>query len=267
VASEAGRLRLDEPALQLLLGLVLHGREQLQEPLEPVLVQVAGEALVAAEPALAWRFYDPLSERLPGWDYALLKAADLSLQRGDLERCRAHLSRGMELHGQNPWLHDIAARLAVAEGAVEQALEAWQRATACCADQPEEPRAQMLELFRQRAREARRGPGVLQARSLIHRGETAAAVALLQTLLEQDPQWQPLRSLLEQAQAPAAGGTEPMDNTGGSNLDRLEQRLRLLAERANLAWPVAAAAEGTSTDAEGWERHLQQALGRLALLG
>jgi hypothetical protein len=92
-------------------------------------------------------------------------------------------------------------------------------------------------------------------------------VALLQTLLEQDPQWQPLRSLLEQAQAPAAGGTEPMDNTGGSNLDRLEQRLCLLAERANLAWPVAAAAEGTSTDAEGWERHLQQALGRLALLG
>ena len=79
-------------------------------------MQVAGEELVTAEPALAWRFYDPLSERLPEWDYALLKAADLSLQRGELERCGGHLARGLERHASNPWLHDIAARLALAPG-------------------------------------------------------------------------------------------------------------------------------------------------------
>jgi hypothetical protein len=44
---------------------------------------------------------------------------------------------------------------------------------------------------------------VLQVRSLANRGDHAAAHALLERLLADDPQWQPLRSLREQLQAPA----------------------------------------------------------------
>jgi tetratricopeptide (TPR) repeat protein len=283
-SAEAGREPLDGPPMQLLLGLVIQGREWIAEPLEPVLVQVAGEELVTAEPALAWRFYDPLSERLPEWDYALLKAADLSLQRGELERCGGHLARGLERHASNPWLHDIAARLALAQGAVEPALAAWQRAIGCCDGGAEGSSAngnsangnggEMVELFRQRAREARRGPGVLQARSLLNRGDTAAAIALLEQLLAQDPQWQPLRSLLDQARpaaaaaSGAAAGTASVAPASGSDLERLESRLEMLAQRAGLAWPAAmASADASSADAERWAAQVQQALGRLALLG
>ena len=264
VLADGGLHRLQEPAVQLLLGIVLHGREWLPEPLEPVLARIVGEEVVAAEPALAWRFYDPLSERLPEWEYALLKAADLSLQRGELERCGAHIQRGLAVHGHNPWVHDIAARLALAQGDVEAALACWQQAITLCAAMADDVQAQLVELFRQRAREARRGPGVLQARALINRGESEAARQLLEALLEQDPQWQPLRSLLEPLRGEAPGPARG-DGSASSELDRLEQRLRLLADRAGLAWPgEAPEAPG---DAAGWERHLQQALGRLALLG
>lgn len=53
---QADRRRIDEPALRLLLGLVIQGRAQLPGALEPALEQLVGEELVAAEPALAWRF-------------------------------------------------------------------------------------------------------------------------------------------------------------------------------------------------------------------
>ncbi len=267
------RRRIDEPALRLLLGLVVSGRNALPGALEPALEQLVGEELVAAEPALAWRFFDPLCERLPQWGYGRLKAADLSLQRGQLERCRQLLQGASDAQWQLAWLHDIAARLALAEGEVETALAAWQRAIERCqASEPnQEQQAQVVEIFRQRAREARRGPGVLQARSLLNRGQQAEAIALLELLLQQDPQWQPLRSLLEQARPTRATSSAAATTIAGrpnadhSDLARLEQRMQLLAERAELAWPPAPLPP--ERDAAAAEQMVQEALARLALLG
>ncbi|MEB3276131.1 MAG: hypothetical protein VKM92_04100 [Cyanobacteriota bacterium] len=295
---QAERRCIDEPALRLLLGLVVHGRRALPGPLEPALEQLVGEELVAAEPALAWRFFDPLCERLPEWGYGRLKAADLSLQRGELQRCRQHLQAATDAQWQLAWLHDIAARLALAEGTVQPALAAWARAierTQAPAQPGEsaagpqtreqlEQQAQVVEIFRQRAREARRGPGVLQARSLLNRGQQSEAIALLELLLQHDPQWQPLRSLLEQARqsrattsagSPTSSATttspttsptaSPATTADLTDLARLEQRLRLLAERAQLAWPPPSLPP--ERDAAAAEQVLQQALARLALLG
>jgi hypothetical protein len=251
---------LDLPALQLLLGLLIAQREQLPGSLEEALEQVMGEAFVAAHPALAWRLFDALSERLPAWDYALLKAADLSLQRGELERCGNHLQRALPPQRELYWLHDIQARFKLAGGDVAAALAAWQRAQELAqakADQAE------VELFRQRAREARRGPGVLQARALLNRGEREAAVVLLNDLLAQDPQWQPLRSLLEQAR-----GEQDVPAASSDGLARLEAALQQLAQRSGVRWPPpGAAVQQTLPSADGWQAFLQQALGRLALLG
>ena len=259
---------IDLPEQRLLLGLVMHGRKQLPGALEPALEQLVGEEVIGLDPALAWRFFEPLCERLPQWGYGRLKATDLCLQRGELERCRQLLEGASEAQWQLAWLHDIKARLRLAEGDVAAALAAWQQAIERC------EQAEVVEIFRQRAREARRGPGVLQARSLLNRGEQAAAVALLELLLQQDPQWQPLRSLLEQARPVAAGsnasgssasGASTAAAAAGSSLARLEARLQLLAQRAGLELPPAASPE--SGDAAGFERFLQQAMGRLALLG
>ena len=249
--------QLQQPSLQLLLALILVRRRDPEGALEQALDQLLDERFVAAEPALAWRLMDWLVLRLPHWDHARLKAADLSLQRGNLERCAAHLEAASEEQRQLPWLMDIAARHALAAGKVLEALQHWQRAMDASNQDPER-----LELFRQRAREARRGPGVLQARALLNRSETAAAQELLGVLLQQDPQWQPLRSLLEQCKSPEAiaqGGAESHDQT-----QAFELQLKRLAERAQLEIPAA-----TSVDergAEQWEQFLQTALGRLALL-
>ena len=262
---QADRRRIDEPALRLLLGLVIHGRAQLPGALEPALEQLVGEELVTAEPALAWRFFDPLCERLPEWGYGRLKAADLSLQRGQLERCRQLLQAATDAQWQLAWLHDIAARLALAEGEVGAALAAWQRAIERChsSETNLEQQAQVVEIFRQRARESRRGPGVLQARSLLNRGQQAEAIALLELLLQHDPQWQPLRSLLEQARSSTNATAEPTGEPP-ADLERLEQRLRQLAERAELAWPPQALPP--ERDAAAAEQLLQHLLARLALL-
>lgn len=247
--------QIDAPEQRLLMGLVINGRAQLPGALEPALERLVGEEAIRLEPALAWRFFSALSERLPEWGYGRLKAADLSLERGALEHCRQQLQAATEEQWKLAWLHDVQARLTLAEGDVAGALAAWQQAMARC-DQ-----AEVLEIFRQRAREARRGPGVLHARSLLNRGDTAAAVALLEQLLEQDPQWQPLRSLLEQTRQPSTGQAPVAP---GSELERLEARLRQLADRAALPWPEDPIAEGT--DAAGFERFLHSAMGRLALL-
>jgi len=260
-AVQADRARIDEPALRLLLGLVINGREQLPGPLEPALEQLVGEELVTAEPALCWRFFDALSDRLPQWGYARLKAADLSLQRGELQRCRELLDGASDGQWQLAWLHDVAARLALAQGGVAEALAAWQRAIERSTSDADLGHASVAELFRQRAREARRGPGVLEARSLLNRGEQAAAVALLEALLQQDPQWQPLRSLLEQARQGDRQAAAPPP----ADVQRLDSRLQDLALRAGLDWPPAL--QEQPADAAGFERFLQQALGRLALLG
>jgi hypothetical protein len=264
---QVDRRRIDEPALRLLLGLVIHGRAQLPGALEPALEQLMGEELVAAEPALAWRFFDPLCERLPQWGYGRLKAADLSLQRGQLERCRQLLQGASDAQWQLAWLHDIAARLALAEGEVKTALAAWQRAIERCqASEPnQEQQAQVVEIFRQRAREARRGPGVLQARSLLNRNQQAEAIALLELLLQHDPQWQPLRSLLEQARLGSSASAHVTPSSQlAADLEQLEQRLHQLAERAGLPWPPAHLPP--ERDAAAAEQQLQQSLARLALL-
>ena len=257
---QADRSRCAEPALQLLLGLVIHGRARLPGALEPALEQLLGEELVAAEPALAWRLVDPLCERLPDWNYARLKAADLSLQRGELERCGHHLAQASAEQWQLAWLHDIAARQELAMGDVAKALEHWQQAITRCG----EADADVVEIFRQRAREARRGPGVLQARSLLNRGESNEAITLLELLLEQDPQWQPLRSLLEQARGSGPAAQTNTSQDGSGDVERLERRLQELTQRAQLSWPPAELPP--ARDAAAAERFVQEALGRLALL-
>lgn len=259
---QANRQQLEQPALQLLLGLVINGRERLNEPLEPALSRVFGDELLEQEPALAWRWLNLLCERLPEWDYGRLKAADLNLQRGELERCRQQLEAANAAQQQLTWLHDITARLQLAEGNVAAALQSWQRAIELCQGD-----AELVELFRQRAREARRGPGVLQARSLLNAGQLAEAAALLDALLEQDPQWPPLRHLREQAQqqpqTPTAASAAP---EASDAVQRLEQQLHRLAEQAQLPWPPAEPLPA-ERDAAGAEQFVEQALGRLALLG
>lgn len=251
------RAQLQQPALQLLLALILVRRTDPAGALEQALNQLFDEPFVAAEPALAWRLMDWLVLRLPHWDHARLKAADLNLQCGNLERCAAHLEAASEEQRQLPWLMDIAARHALAAGEVIEALQHWQRAMAASSQDPER-----LELFRQRAREARRGAGVLQARALLNRSETAAAQQLLTVLLQQDPQWQPLRSLLEQCNSPEA---VPQGGAGGSDqIQALELQLQRLAELAQLECPAASSAD--ERGAEQWEQFLHTALGRLALL-
>lgn len=153
---------------------------------------------------------------------------------------------------------------------METALEAWQRAIERCQSSEAnlEQQAQVVEIFRQRAREARRGPGVLRARSLLNRGEQAEAIALLELLLQQDPQWQPLRSLLEQAR-PAAS-----INASG-NATAPNQRAAGRAGTAGAA-PAATGPAGRTAvapaqlpperDAAAAEQLLQHGLARLALL-
>jgi hypothetical protein len=90
----------------------------------------------------------------------------------------------------------------VARGEIAAALDAW--ADAIHTTQAQSDSASLAEIFEQRRREARRGPGVLQVRSLANRSELPAALVLLERLLADDPQWQPLRSLREQLQTSPA---------------------------------------------------------------
>ena len=273
---QADRRNLDQPTSRLLLGLVINGRERLPGPLEPALEQLVGEEVVATEPALAWRFFDAVSERLPSWSYGRIKAADLSLQRGDLQRCAFHLERATPEQQQLAWLQDIAARHALACGDVVEALQCWQLAMDRCRDDQAVAASapEVLEIFRQRAREARRGPGVLQARALLNRGQQAEAVALLERLLRDDPQWQPLRSLLEQTRTPAPMQASPPGQPSPSAIavdagepQRLEAQLQRLAARAGLPWPPPCQEQAEpELSSHTWERFLQRATGRLALL-
>jgi hypothetical protein len=248
--------------------------DRLPGRLEPALEQLLGEELVVAEPELAWRFFDPLCERLPHWTYGRLKAADLGLQRGELERCQQLLEGASKEQWQLAWFHDIAARLALAQNNVAAALSAWRLAIERCqADGSNPSEAAVVEIFRQRAREARRGPGVTEARSLLNGGESKAALALLETLLQGDPQWPPLRHLMEQTRQTTNPSAEHLAGCRApvaGELQQLELRLRLLAERGGLAWPPPAAppeSPARAWNADAYERFLQTAFGRVALLG
>lgn len=229
------------------LALLLHHGEGPGQAFRQTLIQMVGEAEMAAHPGAAAAFWGFLADADPGWDYAVIKAADLALQRGELRRCAAWLQTPSGALAANPWCHDLAARLALAENRISEALEHWGEAIARCSGGEGAGHAELVEIFRQRRREARRGPGVLHARSLIERGDTAAARALLLQLLEEDPQWQPLRALLaqlEQAPAPAAAPGQRTAQEGGPEaaLARFSAFLERIASQRGLPLPAAPAA-------------------------
>ena len=126
--------QLLEPGALALLALVL-GRpaagERLRAELEPLLVKTMGEEVVASAPEEALLFWSGVCQRCPSWDYARLKAADLSLQVERYAACGAYLEAATPEQRRNPWLHDIEARLAMADGRKAQALSSWDQAMQC----------------------------------------------------------------------------------------------------------------------------------------
>jgi hypothetical protein len=244
-------------------GLLILGRAtaepdvaQLDPPLEATLAPLVADAEIAAEPAASSRFWQRLATIRPHWALARIRAADLTLARGEWEASERWLADPPASARRNPWFHDVSARQALARGDVEAALLAWDEAIQCAETQDDANH--LISLFAQRRQEARRGPGVLQVRSLANRGERDRALALLARLLEEDPQWQPLRHLREQLNtrsappAPAASpAPAPAEDAAGHQgdiqavLDRAAARLRALG----VAIPSAAAAPA----AEGQE--------------
>ncbi|WP_094511903.1 hypothetical protein [Synechococcus sp. MW101C3] len=209
----------------------------LDPPLQPELARLVGDAEIAAEPAASNRYWQLLASLWPQWALARIRAADLALARGELEASGRWLQEPSPAAQANPWFHDVVARHAVQRGAVDAALDAWAEAIRMA--QADASTTGLAELFEQRRREARRGPGVLQVRSLANRGEPQAAGALLERLLADDPQWQPLRSLKEQLRAglpsgAVAGPADPPDgmaegrDAGPDWLDRATARLKAL---------------------------------------
>lgn len=144
--------RAAEPQQLAVMGLLLGRLEQLPAPLEPALEQLIGEEQVAADPATALAIWAPLSRRRPNWTYARLKAADLSLQRQQLQACADHLAAATAEQRQLPWLLDIEARLAMARQQPREALRSWEEAIRLAGASGDE---ELAELFRQRRREAK----------------------------------------------------------------------------------------------------------------
>ena len=145
-------LLLLEPSNLTLLALVLTPQgaaDRMRGELEPVLVEAMGESVVEHHPQEAWVCWSGISQRCPSWAYARLKAADLSLQNGLLQRSAAFLAGATEEQRRNPWLGDIEARLAMAQGQPAEALRCWEVAIAAASGDGE-----LVELLRQRRREA-----------------------------------------------------------------------------------------------------------------
>lgn len=175
------------------------GAPPLVPTLESEFVMLVADAEIVAEPASSSRFWQLVATIRPAWDLARIRAADLALSRGEVDISERWLADPPESALSNPWFHDVAARQAVARGDVAASLPAW--AEAIRTAQAQEDTAALAEVFEKRRREARRGPGVLQVRSMANRGDQGRALALLALLLAEDPQWQPLHSLREQLQA------------------------------------------------------------------
>ncbi len=255
------------------LALLLRQRSELDPPIEQVLPQLVGDGAIAADPFTAFQFWGTVAELAPHWDYARIKAADLALAHADLSRCDSWLAGATETTRANPWFWDISARRAVQAGEIATALDHWGQAMACGSSPPEPGELERIEVFRQRRRDARRGPGLLQARSLLHQGAIGSALTLLQRLVEEDPQWQPLRTLLEQARAAqhpqATPSGEPASDACGSfgrMLDRAAARIGITLP------PVPSTDVGgdSATDQdqhalENFSRFLSHAEGRFAL--
>ena len=266
------RAALEPPLLDVLLILgrasALPGAAPLQPPLGDALVGLVSDPEIAAEPAASNRFWQLLATIRPHWALARIRAADLALARGELEASGRWLVDPPAEALSNPWFFDVAARQAVAAGDVAAALDAWAEAIRIAQADPSSAPA---EIFEQRCREARRGAGVLQVRSLTNRGEQAAALALLERLLVDDPQWQPLRSLREQIgqigqsqQAPAPAA-QPTATGFEALLERATARLQALG--GSLPQPVADTASSADLAAElsSLERRLSDYEGRFAL--
>ena len=248
------------------------GAAPLDPPLESELVKLVGDAEIAAEPAASCRYWQLLAEIRPAWGLARIRAADLALGRGELETSGRWLIDPPAEALLNPWFHDVVARHAVASGQVSAGLDAWGEAISAGQAKGEPG---LVDIFEQRRREARRGPGVLQVRSLANHGDTDAARQLLQRLLAEDSQWQPLRSLQEQldqsaapapyqAPAPAAAPAELEAFT--LLLNRASSRLQALGHP--LPEPVAIedpGLDGAAAALEAWSRRLSDYEARYAL--
>lgn len=245
------RAALEPPAGDwlLILGRAAAGdaAERLDPPLEPELTRLVADAEIAAEPAASSRYWQRIATIRPQWDLARIRAADLSLARGDLMASARWLADAPASARRNPWFHDISARHALARDAVDTALQAWGHAIQLAEAQDDGP--DLVAVFEQRRREARRGPGVLQVRSLAKRGEPDRARALLDNLLAEDPQWAPLRHLREQLATSTAPQVRPTPAP---------------APAAAPALPAHADAKGP---AGGLDAVLHQATARLAALG
>ena len=246
------------------LALLLHHPPAAPQALLQGLISLVSDEAMHEHPGAALRLWGLLADACPHWDYARLKAAELALERGDLELCAHWLAQPDEPFAANPWASDLAARLALAEDRASDALAHWSRALALASDQNQ---AELVEIFRQRRREARRGPGLLLARSLLQAGDPAA-LPLLEDLVAQDPQWQPLRSLLEQARGRQPEAQAAPATSSGEGAEHFAAFLEQAARRCGL--PLAAATapadpEPPETRLEAFAAALTQAEARLAL--
>jgi tetratricopeptide (TPR) repeat protein len=248
------------------LVLLLRLRSAAVPPIEPFLASLVGEEQIAASPAEALRFWAALTDIAPDWVHARIKAADLALTRGETDRCAGWIATAPPEVRRNPWYWDIAARQALDAGAIAQALDHWGQALA-------EAPPELAEVFRQRRRQARRGPGLLQARALLKDGQAPAALALLQRLVADDPQWQPLRSLLLEAETAAAGAGHGAEAPSDRSLQRFARHLERAAARIGITLPPAMpATQATELEAIGacqqlerFSRSLAEAEARFAL--
>ncbi len=249
------------------LVLLLRLRPAAVPPIEPFLASLVGEEQIAASPAEALRFWSLLTDIAPDWVHARIKAADLALTRGDPGRCASWIATASPDVRRNAWYWDIAARQALEAGAIALALDHWGQALA-------EAPPELVEVFRQRRREARRGPGLQQARALLVGGEAPAALALLLRLVADDPQWQPLRALLLEAETAAASGAGQGPETAADRSpQRFARHLERAAARIGLSLPQATpsdqAAELDAASArqqlERFSRSLTEAEARFAL--
>jgi tetratricopeptide (TPR) repeat protein len=184
------RSALEPPLLDQLLVLGRATAQPGDPPLDPSLeaeaAALVADAEIAAEPAASHRFWQLMARLRPQWALARIRAADLALARGELEGCARWLEQPPAEALANPWFHDVSARHAVQTGAIDRALQAWEEAIGLA--EADAANTALAAVFEQRRREARRGPGVLQVRSLANRGDTAAASRLLERLLQADPQ-------------------------------------------------------------------------------
>ena len=249
---------LDGPSLDELALLLRRGE---------ALTELVTEKEIEASPNQALRFWGVLTDIRPDWSHARIKAADLALAVGALERCAGWITTATPDIQTSPWYWDIAARLALDTGAIALALDHWGQALAGA--DPE-----LAEVFRQRRREARRGAGVRQVRALLDRGDIPAALALVQRLVADDPEWQPLRSLLQQAEAAAAPvaaiATDPAGESAPLPFARF---LAQAAARSGIPLPPATPGPAGAThdletcrqDLQRFARILSEAEARFAL--